>query len=269
MVKIPRVHQPVTVEELATLLGARPSIQLLGGGTILIPTWLTQEPPDEVVYLPSVRDLRQCGENWCGAAVTLAALASKPYLPTALREAAASSGPPMIRNIATVGGNLAVGGCLAVALLVLDATVDRLESLPSAITTPRPLAGALASPEAPIITVRWHTSRGTQSAFRKFRPLGEPAIAVRWDGLATPESCAIAVGSIGMRPQRLVAAEEQWARLAYDDPIAAAVAAGQTAAREVDVVGKRGIDADYRRHLVSILVQRTLLEVACAKSGEE
>ncbi len=103
----PVVHRPATVDELAALLDDLPSVELLAGGTLAIPIWQERGVPDQVVYLPSIAALRAQGENWCGAAVSLSELASKQGTPRALREAATSIAGPAVRNLATVGGNIA------------------------------------------------------------------------------------------------------------------------------------------------------------------
>lgn len=263
--KVPRIHQPKTVDHLSALLKAYPSIQLLGGGTLIIPNWRVQGVPKEAVYLPGVPALRQWGRDWCGAAATLTEVSVQPHFPHALRQAAASIASPMIRNIATIGGNLASDGprCLAVALLVLNTTVERLATSPAGEKTEQMQLEEMVNDTAPILAVRWTIPAGARSAFNKIgmRLGGGPyyaSVAVRWDGPDAPEQCAIAAGSTGVRPHRLPTAEEAWARYATD-PAAAATAAGQAAAREVVVAEEPTGRVAYRRHLVGVLVQRTLL----------
>ena len=84
-------------------------------------------------------------------------------------------------------------------------------------------------------------------------------MALRWasaDGVCT--MARIAAFGVGSVAQRLVDAEEA---LVGSDLGPAAVAAAVAAARaEVNPTGDIHADADYRRHLVGVLLERGLLE---------
>lgn len=254
-----------TIQELAVLLNEKPYIDIVGGGTLVVPAWQTKKTPKEAVYLPTIAELHHVGENYCGAAVTVTDIAYNPAFPTALREAAISIGGPAIRNIATLGGNLGAlnPGCLAVALLAIEATVDCLENTPSMTLTRRNLVEIINGPRRPIISVRWEMTTTKRTVFRKVgvRAAGGPnlgAIAICWDGPIAPEKCAIAVGSTGSTPHRLPRAEAQWSKMVAN-PFAAADGAGRTAAEETTIVDSGTGDVEYRRHLIEVLVRSTLL----------
>lgn len=261
------VLQPTTVDELAMHLDAYPSAQLLAGGTLIVPVWQQQRTPSHIVYLPTVATLHVREENSCGAVVTLAHITQDARYPLALREAAMSIGGPAVRNLATIGGNLAGQGpkCLAVALLVLQATVEQIKTYSSPRTGMCELSEALAHPDALITSVHWKLPDGACSTFLKLglRATGGPnlgAVAVRWGGPNQPEACAIAVGSTGTLPSRIPEAEEQWRVLAHD-PLTAAAATARIAGVTAPVVGDSLASEPYRRHLITVLVQRAFLKL--------
>src|SRR5713101_2437383 len=105
---------------------------LLGGGTVLVPE--IAGVPDQRSWIdlqgiPMLHELEVLGDCLSvGAMVTLGRVAASPLVTgewNALSQAALAVGNPNVRRAATVGGNLAWGGDLRVALLVLDAIVDK------------------------------------------------------------------------------------------------------------------------------------------------
>ena len=108
-----RYIAPRTAESAVELV--RGGGRFLGGGTDLLAEMKEgiAAPPTlvSVKSLPGMTELRRASGTWSiGAAVTLARLAAEPGLRAecgALVEAAEEVGSPQIRNVATVGGNLA------------------------------------------------------------------------------------------------------------------------------------------------------------------
>lgn len=124
---VQRVCVPTDVGEAVSLL--QPGAALLAGGTLLMPVINTEVCPWNA--LVSARRLGLDGIELegsmvhIGAATTLAALGRDERL-SFLRPVVESIASPLIRNLATVGGNLFAPqpyGDLAVALLALDASV--------------------------------------------------------------------------------------------------------------------------------------------------
>ena len=122
-----RVLVPTDVGDAVSLL--QPGAAFLAGGTLLMPVVDTEVSPWEA--LVSGRRLGLNGIEVAGAAArlgattTLAALGRDDRL-AFLRPVVESIASPLIRNLATVGGNLFAWqpyGDLAVALLALDAEV--------------------------------------------------------------------------------------------------------------------------------------------------
>jgi CO/xanthine dehydrogenase FAD-binding subunit len=198
----PLLHRPADLAELAGLRHAYPTAHLLGGGTILVPWRHRQLEPPPVIRLPALAELREVAAGRCGAAVTLAELATDDSVPEGLARAAGSVGGPAVRTAATVGGNIAAAapGCVAVALLALDATVDLLTG--DGRVRVAPLAAAVGQHRAPVLAVRW--SPTWTVAFSKVRAgAGGPVVVtVAVGGPAGGPPAAVGVGGPGLTPHR-------------------------------------------------------------------
>ncbi len=121
------VHVPTAVGDAVSLL--QPDAVFLAGGTLLMPVVNTEISP--WTALVSARRLGldgievKAGVAHIGATTTLTTLGREERL-SFLRPVIESIASPLIRNLATVGGNLFAPqpyGDLAVALLALDAGV--------------------------------------------------------------------------------------------------------------------------------------------------
>ena len=125
-------HSPRTLEEAARLLASIPGARPLAGATDL-GLWVTKlhRPLAPVVYLGGVDELRRVGRSAghleLGAAVTYAdALGPLEAEHPALGPLVRRIGSPQVRNLATLGGNLANAspvGDGAPALLALGASL--------------------------------------------------------------------------------------------------------------------------------------------------
>jgi CO/xanthine dehydrogenase FAD-binding subunit len=122
-----RVHVPTDVGDAVALL--HPEAAFLAGGTLLMPVVNTEVSPWETLVCARRLGLDEIdvaqGTAHIGATTTLTALGRDERL-TVLRPVVESMASPLIRNLATVGGNLFARqpyGDLAVALLALDAEV--------------------------------------------------------------------------------------------------------------------------------------------------
>ena len=134
------------------------------------------------------------------------------------------------------------------------------------------LSKALASPGPPIVGVQWSSTLGRYSTFLKLglRASGGPnwgAVAVSWGGLADPNTCTVAIGSLGENPRRVPEAEERWYSLAKA-PEEAAAAAGRAAAATVPFAQSCLAEKQYQRHLIEVLVQRAFLNLIQASKEE-
>jgi CO/xanthine dehydrogenase FAD-binding subunit len=119
---------PASTDEAAQILAdSAPRCVALGGGTMIMPLFADGTAPFHTLV-----DLSRLGIDRIdtadggiriGAMVTLDGLARHPQM-AFLSAAARSIGGPAIRNLATVGGNVAVCGDLAVALSALGAEIE-------------------------------------------------------------------------------------------------------------------------------------------------
>jgi 4-hydroxybenzoyl-CoA reductase subunit beta len=117
MLRLPlfKLHSPRSIAETARILdGEGGNAMLLAGGTDLLPNMKRrQQTPGVLVSLRNVTELRDVdidkSVSRLGSCLTLAEIARDPRLQTgftALWQAAAQVATPLIRNMATLGGNL-------------------------------------------------------------------------------------------------------------------------------------------------------------------
>jgi CO/xanthine dehydrogenase FAD-binding subunit len=216
---------------------------LMAGGTTVMPRVLAGGLPEtRVVGLARTgldRVASGGGRTTLGACTTLAAVAAHEPTP-ALAAAAGAIGGPALRNMGTVGGNLVVGGDVAVALLALAADVDLGD---------RTLA----------IDDFWAEFRPGVDIVRSVAFNDDPAaVYVRWARRAANSPAVVcvavaggrvAVGGVGDHPVRSAGAEAH-----LNDP----GAAGEAAAAEVDPPTDGIASSWYRKRMTEVFVRRAL-----------
>ena len=102
---------PRTVAEAAKILaGEGPAAMLIAGGTDLLPNMKRKhQTPKCLVSLRGIRELKNVsngGGVTFGSGLTLSEIVRNEKTPTALRQAAHQVATPLLRNMATLGGNL-------------------------------------------------------------------------------------------------------------------------------------------------------------------
>jgi len=288
------IHQPATAAEAAALrakLGDDAAIYAGGSELLLVMKeglgrW---QHLIDVKGIPALRELRVDGDRLViGAAVSHRQLERSPLLHGRfgmLREMEAQVANVRVRNVGTLGGNLAFAephSDPATALLVHDARVvlagPRSErTLPIADFITGSYETALAPDEILVRVEVPALPPKAASAYVKFgvheRPTVGVAVIVEPSGDAVDEA-RVAVGCIGPAPVRLSALE---ARLAGTRM--AAVEAGihgtdrrhrelVDALTALDVVSDLHGSADYKREVAAVLVSRALATAAArARSG--
>ncbi|MCS6907972.1 MAG: FAD binding domain-containing protein, partial [Anaerolineales bacterium] len=216
---------PQTLDEALSLLCREPQSKAIAGGTdLLLELQQGRHPPVRtLVDLSQIAALQRLemsqGALWIGASVPLNRVIAWPpvrHFATALCEAISLIGGPQVRNVATLGGNVAhalPAADGAIALLALDAQVlvaspegQRLQPLLACYAGP----GKTALQRAEIIVAFQVPAceKEEASAFRRvMRPQGV-AIAIENMGIwlrrkdERIEDIRIAVGPSGPMPFR-------------------------------------------------------------------
>jgi CO/xanthine dehydrogenase FAD-binding subunit len=275
-VTVTHYHRPASQAEALGLLAEHgPDLLVMGGGTIVM-AMVNEGAP----VPPRVMSLRAAGLDdietrdgilRIGAAAALSrVLAADP--PAPLPDAIRATGSWVLRNRATIGGNLftpSPGGDVTVALLALDATV-RIAG--PAGTRTLPLAGfhtgfltTALQPGELVVGIDVPTAP-REAAFVKFgrRAANTPSVVTvavtleRQDGLV--RGARIALGAAGPHPLRARAAEAaiEATRLTPDDIASAAAAAEAGSDPATDAIAS----AWYRRRMTRLWVGRALERIA-------
>jgi CO/xanthine dehydrogenase FAD-binding subunit len=283
-------HRPGSTAEACRLLAADPAATVLAGGTDLMvhlrQPWRGRRP-SAVVSLRRVEELRRVEVDaaWLrvGAMVSLTALLEHPVVAReypVLPFTARYMGSPAVRNLATVGGNLAnasPAADLPPVLLALDAVAvvaspAGARRLPLADLFRGPGRTALEAGEllAAVEVPRQHAGWAVRYERLDVRramdiALAAVALAVRPGPDGTVGEARVALGAVAPTPVRVPAAEAALAGRRLDaTTIAAAAAAAAAAARPIDDVRA---SAGYRREMVEVLVRRGLRAVATGPGG--
>ncbi len=241
----PGLFQPRNLHEaweLKTALGD--NALYISGGTLLRTQWEngTATIPKQLIDLRKIAGLGEISFTdfhiSLGALVPLSQCRNDEYLrmkAPALQEAVRCIAAPSIRNLATLGGNIASGfGDILPALLVYDA---ELVSFDGKFMTEQPLVdwlhshwGGMKPPSEIIAEIRIATSTcenladGSFEIFRKvgrreaFTPsLVTVALAASIDNGLMFRNVRIAAGGGSGRPQRLSAAESMLEDTLYEE----------------------------------------------------
>ncbi len=274
---------------LAVLAERAPAVKPIAGGTNLIVDMRARRAcPLALVDISRLRELqgirRNDGQVVVGATTTVAELLASELVEQfglPLKQAAAVFASPLVRNRATVGGNLAdasPAADTAPALLVLDAVVDlvsqagtRCVPLEDLVLGPRKTS---LEPHELLAAIRWPVpSPSCTSGFRKLGLRKADAIAVasaavllERDANGRCLEARIALGAVAPRPVRAYEAEAilRGQRVTVES---IREAARLSAAVAVPISDLRG-GADYRRRMVEVLVRRLLEEATNADQAD-
>jgi carbon-monoxide dehydrogenase medium subunit len=281
------LHEPKSLAEACSALAdadARP----VAGGTALL-TIIKQGllAPKTLVNLKKVRDgaaisfHSQRGMR-IGALATINEIETSPLVREhypILAEACHVVANIRIRNMATIGGNLAHGDYQSdppTVLAALDATVEianrRGDRAMKLSEFQRGTYETALAPGELIIAVSMPAlEAGFKGAYVKFttgsseeRPCAGVAALARMENGACRE-LRLAVGAVSPRPVRIVAGEEMARGQALDLPLIERIAA--EASRAVDPIEDVRGPADYKRHLVGVLVRRAITDLSRAREG--
>jgi CO/xanthine dehydrogenase FAD-binding subunit len=268
------------LQHLLALLADNPDAQIVAGATDLIPfVQAGKWRPRLVVDITGVRELGgyHSSDGWVeiGPLVTHGELANSTLLrkeAAALAEAAASVGDPMIRNRATIGGNICTASpaadtvpallILGTELTLLSQTGSRCLPLSEFLIGPGKSAlrpgEVLAAIRFPIPAAR------TGTAFLKLGKRQAMAISVanaaalvERDG-ARITSCRLALGALAPTAVRCPAVEASLKNKPWDSAgLAEAAALASEAISPIDDVRA---SASYRRLVAPELARRVLVQ---------
>ena len=274
------VRAASVAEAVAALAKYGPDAALVAGGTDLYVLMRSNARRPRVVVsiaaIPGLGRIEDAGRTVAiGAALTHSRLAAAPALArfAALTRAASAIGSPQVRNVATLGGNIAnasPAGDLYPPLLALEARVTlagpgstREVGLDDFVKGP----GRTSLGPAELLTAAsFATPEGVfHSGFAKIGLRNAVAISVANCAIfATAaggklKEVRLACGAVAPRPIRMRAAERL---LAGERPGSELVAeASRAASAECDPITDLRATAAYRRHVVGVLVAR-LVEAA-------
>jgi carbon-monoxide dehydrogenase medium subunit len=280
--------RPRTLKEAISLLDpADADVRPMGGGTALM---LMMKAgvlrPRRLVSLGALEThhasigLSAAGELHIGALATLAALehsdvvwAAAPVISTTMRRLS----NVRVRNVATVGGNLAHAdphmdlppllAALGASVLTSGAAGERTIAVDSLITG---YYETVLQRDELIVKLVVPSQAGRRSAYMKVTtrsaddwPALGVAVSLRLEAGVVAAS-RLFVGAATDRPTRLAAAE---AVLAGRAPEAEALRmAGDAAADEVDIIGDDQGSAEYKRELLRVVLGRAII-AALANDG--
>jgi carbon-monoxide dehydrogenase medium subunit len=274
---------PRTLPEALHLLSeSAPDVLPLAGGTNLVPDLRGGNcKPDTLVGvggLDALRGIRRESDQIVvGSGVTIAELLESEVIIKhggVLRQAAEVFANPLVRNRATIGGNLGNASPAADAappLLVLDAEIELASNMGSRWVPLRDffvhVCDTVCEPMELITAVRWPVP--TSRTFGGFRKLSlrkstavsvvSVAVQVTFDGEGRCENARIALGAVAPTPIRAYQAEEILHSKALTPEVideATRLACG--AAR---CIGDVRSSAAYRERVIDVLMRRLLEEV--------
>lgn len=269
--------EPTTLAE-ASRLFAQEHAQLLAGGTdLVIGMKALTEMPQSVISLQKIAGLTEITRNAGG--VSIGAMTKVRDIEvseeiqngyTALAEGAAEIGSIQIRNLATLGGNIAHASPAAdtvAALLALNAQVD-IASADGERSVP--INALFTGPGQTVLTAGEIITRfrlpspasGSHYIKHKIREvmdlafIGVAAAVDMDDGTIT--GARIGLAAVAPTPIRAPEAEELLAGNSLTDALLAE--AGEAAAAACSPISDLRCSAEHRREMVDVLTRRTVQE---------
>ena len=267
MWQLDEIRRPATLAEAVRLL-RRLNVKtaILAGGTALVP-----QARRDVQALVDLRELklsyikREAGALRIGATTTLEELATSPDVPPVLAQVAHASAPINVRNVATLGGEIASAGLrapLPVVLLALDAVlvIYAPEARQSPIGSFLAFRDKLLK-DGMLIAEVGIPLTDARIAFEKVSrtPADAPIVCavsrLRLEG-DVARDVRVTVDGVGPLPVRLVRAEQTLEGKSLSEVLIAQAA--EAAAQEVKPPSDFLASTEYRKEMVKVLVRRAI-----------
>ena len=276
--KVEAFYRPANVREALRLLhSGKGHARVVAGGTDVV-----VEGDHSVRFLI---DITHAGLSYIrhrgtacvvGATTTMAELEASDVIQALagglLSRAARTCGSALIRNLATLGGNMANGSPaadMATPLLVLDSSVVMEDAKGRRKLPLAEYLAARANRYAKALLVEVvipdpPRGKGCQWSFQK---LGRTAVDIslvnvsaglQLDSRGRVKWARIALGSVSPAPMRASGAEQRMAGRILDHALLAEI--GAEVAREVSPISDARASAEYRREICSVLTRRALEE---------
>lgn len=281
------LFRPKTVAEALVILTEVDALPIAGGTNVIVDLRAGKHHPTVLVDVSRPAGLRgvhqENGRLVIGGGTTISDLLAEPLIvkhAPVLAEAASVFANPLIRNRATVAGNLVdaspAADC-APPLLVLDAEVE-LSSLAGVRYVPLAdffvgVRKTVRRRDELLTAVRFPLSNGARQASH-FHKLGlrkadaisvlSAAVALKWDDSERCSAARIALGALAPTPLRAAAAEQALLGQALTPSLvreAARLAAEATRPID-DIRGSRG----YRREVTEVIVRRLLDRISTTEA---
>jgi carbon-monoxide dehydrogenase medium subunit len=262
-----RLHRPETLGEALELLATlQDSVVYMGGTELLILMKLGMARPEHLVDCKRISALGELaihdGRLQIGAAVTHRAVERDPSVAASLpvlAEMTRHVANVRVRNAGTVSGNLCFAephSDPATLLLALDGRLEiagrgGTRTVPVGDFVLGPLQTALEPGELVTRIVVPLPPDGSRTAYRRFAIKERPTVNV---AVVLGPAPRVVVGAAGPRPVRVTEAEQLLARGEPDGRRATLAAA----AAAVEVHDDADCSAEYKRHLVEVLLDRAL-----------
>ena len=294
-----RYHSPVSIDEALDLLASYDGqARVVAGGTdLLLDLMHGSHPPVEalvdVTHISTLDAITE-KDGWIviGAAVTHNQIVHEPLLAevaTCLVESCGVVGGPQVRNVGTLGGNVAhalPAGDGTTSLVTLDAQAEIAQGgerrwVPIREMYQGPGRSLIDPTRDLLLRVRFRPAgAGQGTAFKRImRPQGV-ALPVLGCGVwvsLTPggeiDAARVCVAPVAPTPVRITAVEEMLARraVASEDALAAVLDDAAHTMREAIKPRTSAFraTADYRMEMAQVLLRRALpLAIQRARTGE-
>ena len=287
-------HMPHTTDEAIHLLNEYAGeARIVAGGTdLLVDARAEIHPPHEalidITHIPELLNIHEDGDTiYIGAGVTHTSIVKSQAIATGatcLVESCGVVGGPQVRNVATLGGNVAhalPAGDGTTSLVALDAQVEvvykgQRQWLPVCDVFLGPGRSLLETGRDLLLGFSFkRTGKGEATAFKRImRPQGVAlpimgcAVWVKLDAASTTyEAARISIAPIGPMPGRASEVEaELIGKEANGDTIESVAAFAQTVLHPR--TSKYRATEDYRSEMISVLLRRTLtLATERARTG--